>query len=128
MVRNGYDFWFLIQLCCAKDASSVATFKSCAVGIQTMRPEWFLLENVDLDADDMDGNLQLILRILTDLGYKVQVYRLKTSDFGIPQRRIRIFIAGFCENRHPQASFARMTRTLSAMQLRCQYPEAWLMF
>lgn len=110
----------------AKESSSVSTFKCCVLAIQSMTPEWFLLENVDLDADDVEGNLQHILTILTDLSYKVQVYRLKTSDFGIPQRRIRIFIAGFCENRHPQASFTRMTKTLSAMQMRCQPPEACL--
>ncbi len=82
---------------------------------------------MDLDGDDNEGNLQSILKVLSELQYRVQTYCLKSSDFGIPQRRVRIWIVGFHAERNPEASFERMTQTLSTLQIRCQPPVSQFM-
>lgn len=109
-----------------EEASSVATFKACTAAISTLKPEWFVLENVDMDGDDPDGNLTLILRVLENCGYKVQTFRLTAKDFGLPQRRVRIYLVGFDKDRQSQASFQRMEKHLMALRLQCQKPAASL--
>ena len=111
---------------CAQETSSVSTFKSCASTIRVLRPQWFLLENVDLEGDDSEGNLQSIIRVLEAAEYLVQTFRLVASDFGLPQRRVRIYLVGFCKQRRPDISFQRMERHISMMRLKCQLPGACL--
>eukprot|EP00435_Cladocopium_sp_Y103_P032259 s1459_g8.t1 len=110
----------------AAKASSVSTFKCSAAAIRFLRPAWFLLENVDLEGDDSEGNLRSILRVLEAAEYLVQTFRLVATDFGLPQRRVRIYLVGFCQKRHPDISFQRMERHISMMRLKCQSPDACL--
>ena len=63
----------------------MATFRACASAIGVFQPDWFVLENVDMDSDDAESNLAIIVKYLTDLGYEVQVFRTCASDFGLPQ-------------------------------------------
>ena len=58
--------------------------------------------------------------------YLVQTFRLVATDFGLPQRRVRIYLVGFCKNRHPDVSFQRMERHISMMRLKCQLPDSCL--
>ncbi len=62
------------------------------------KPDLFLLENVkQLKGHDRGRTLQRIIDILTDLGYYIQYQILNALDFGLPQKRERIFIVGFRE-------------------------------
>jgi len=71
------------------------------------KPKGFLLENVDglvthdrLNAKDKIGNtLATILDVLEEIGYKVEWKVLNASDFGVPQRRKRIYISGSLINK-----------------------------
>lgn len=102
-----------------EDSSSVVTFRSCVNAIRLTEPDFFVLENVDLsDTDDVDGNLQMIVRFLQDAQYRVRTFRL----FGLPQRRLRIYMCGFHSVRQQQASFQKVERYLSAMRLPKQSP------
>ena len=40
------------------------------------------------------SNLEMILKYLEGLGYAVTVMKLKATDFGLPQRRSRLYFAG----------------------------------
>ena len=99
------------------------TFRGCVSAIRLTEPDFFVLENVDLsDSDDVDGNLQMIVKCLQDSGYRVRTFRLIATDFGLPQRRLRIYICGFHSLRQQQASFQKVERYLSAMRLPKQGP------
>lgn len=62
---------------------------------------WLLLENVRglLTARGPDGQpgsaLQLIRRNLLNAGFQTTVALLNAADFGVPQRRVRLFMLGF---------------------------------
>lgn len=60
------------------------------------KPKSFVLENVkQLRGHNNGQTLKHILKTLTDLGYYVDYKILNALDFGLPQKRERIFIVGF---------------------------------
>ena len=62
------------------------------------RPRAFLLENVKrLTTHDDGRTFQVILERLAQLGYRVYHKVLNSLDFGIPQKRERIYIVGFLD-------------------------------
>jgi DNA (cytosine-5)-methyltransferase 1 len=64
--------------------------------LKTKKPEGFVLENVkQLRGHDGGKTLRTILTTLNDLGYDVQFNVLNALDFGLPQKRERIFIVGW---------------------------------
>ena len=59
------------------------------------RPRYILLENVKgLLSHEKGETFQIMLGILTDLGYRIQWQVLNSKDFGVPQNRERVFIVG----------------------------------
>lgn len=63
-------------------------------------PRAFVLENVKmLVGHDKGRTLQVILRILEELDYTVDFKVLNALDYGLPQKRERIFLVGFREKR-----------------------------
>lgn len=63
------------------------------------KPRAFLLENVkNLTAHDGGKTFKIIREHLQALGYNVYSKILNSLDFGLPQKRERIFIVGFLEN------------------------------
>ena len=63
------------------------------------RPTNFLLENVKgLLSHDSGKTFQTILRVLTDMGYRVEWQVLNSKNHGVPQNRERIFIIGHLGN------------------------------
>lgn len=60
------------------------------------RPRCLLLENVKGLLSHRSGEtFQTILRVLADLGYRVEWQVLNSKHFGVPQNRERIFIIGY---------------------------------
>lgn len=67
--------------------------------LRAKQPHAFLLENVkQLATHDSKRTITVILKTLRDLGYFVHWKVLNALDFGLPQKRERIFIVGFKEN------------------------------
>ena len=63
------------------------------------KPKAFLLENVkNLKSHDGGKTFQIICEHLQKIGYNVHAKILNSLDFGLPQKRERIFIVGFLEN------------------------------
>lgn len=64
--------------------------------LDAKQPKAFVLENVKLLAGHNGGKtLKKILRTLTDLGYYTEYRVLNALNFGLPQKRERIWIVGF---------------------------------
>lgn len=78
-----------------KDARGTLFFDIARI-INAKRPKAFLLENVKQLASHQNGKtLTTILNILKDLGYHVDWRILNALDYGLPQKRERIFIVGY---------------------------------
>lgn len=59
------------------------------------RPKYLLLENVKgLLSHDSGRTYKTILSTLTELGYDIRAMVLNSKNYGVPQNRERVFIAG----------------------------------
>lgn len=90
--------------------------------------EFFTLENVDMDAgnDDSPSNFNIIVQTLESSGkngFIVRVYKLCTKDYGLPQRRVRLFFVGLNKNSQDESSFRDIEKWLTVFQLPCQPPD-----
>lgn len=66
--------------------------------LKEKRPSAFILENVKLLVNHNHGQtLKRILQTLRELGYHVDYRVLNALDFGLPQKRERVFIVGFSD-------------------------------
>lgn len=64
--------------------------------LRDKRPKAFLLENVKNLVSHNHGNtFKVIMQTLDDLDYEVTPMLFKAKDFGVPQNRERIYLAGF---------------------------------
>jgi DNA (cytosine-5)-methyltransferase 1 len=70
------------------------------------KPKAFLLENVaGLLTHDDGKTFQVVLATLSDLGYQIEYKVLNAKDFGVPQKRERIYIIGFNKNKVRNVDF-----------------------
>lgn len=64
--------------------------------IATKKPKAFILENVkQLVGHNKGATLKKIIQTLRELGYYVEYKVLNALDYGLPQKRERVFIVGF---------------------------------
>lgn len=64
--------------------------------LKEKKPKAFVLENVkQLVGHDKGRTMKTIYSVLTDLGYTVEHKVLNALDFGLPQKRERVFIVGY---------------------------------
>ena len=88
-----------------EDARGTLFFEIARI-IEAKQPQAFVLENVKLLAGHNKGaTLARILEVLRSLGYQVDRRIFNALDFGLPQKRERIFIVGFkagCEFQWPK--------------------------
>ena len=69
--------------------------------LEAKLPKTFVLENVkQLVSHNQGKTLERILETLENLGYQVHYKVLNALDFGLPQKRERVFIVGFREPKH----------------------------
>ncbi len=74
--------------------------------IKEKKPTAFLLENVKgLKTHDSGRTWAEIQRSLDELGYTVHASILDASDYGVPQRRERIYIVGFVKGSKAASNF-----------------------
>ena len=70
------------------------------------KPKAFLLENVSgLVTHDKGNTLATIIETLEELNYSVSYQILDSADFGVPQKRQRIYIVGFNKGKIRNAEF-----------------------
>ena len=81
-----------------EDETQGTLFFDVARILKQKRPKAFLLENVkNLVSHDKGHTFQVILKTLRELGYKTVEHKVISSAPWVPQKRERIFIAGFLE-------------------------------
>jgi DNA (cytosine-5)-methyltransferase 1 len=80
-----------------EDARGTLFFEIARI-LEAKKPRAFVLENVKLLAGHNGGKtLARILEVLCGLGYKTDFKIFNALNFGLPQKRERIFIVGFRE-------------------------------
>lgn len=63
--------------------------------IKRMKPKYFLFENVEgLLNHDKGKTIRIILEEFGKLGYEITMDCLNAKDFGVPQKRSRIYCIG----------------------------------
>jgi len=69
--------------------------KNYISALQVIRPKWFLMENVEglLTANQGEYVYEAV-KAFVALGYQVRVEKIYSQEYGIPQRRKRVFIVG----------------------------------
>ena len=78
-----------------EDARGTLFFEIARI-LETKKPQAFVLENVKLLAGHNGGKtLARIMEVLRDLGYQADYRIFNALNFGLPQKRERIFIVGF---------------------------------
>jgi DNA (cytosine-5)-methyltransferase 1 len=83
--------------------------------IEAKKPSAFVLENVKLlIGHDKGKTFSRIISVLTDLGYHVEYRVLNAINFGLPQKRERVFIVG----QKNKSSFVWPTETIPMMPLK----------
>jgi len=66
--------------------------------LESKRPKAFILENVKMLVGHQQGRtLGRIMEVLHEIGYHASYRVLNALDFGVPQKRERVFIVGFKE-------------------------------
>ena len=64
--------------------------------VKEVEPKCFIYENVPGMLSHDGGNTwKVISQIFDSLGYEWKLFKLKATDYGIPQNRTRIFVVGF---------------------------------
>ena len=89
--------------------------------IKEKKPKGFLLENVEglvnhdkKNKNDAIGNtLQVIIKILEDLGYYVNWIVLNAENFGVPQIRKRIYITGSLKSEIKLSNFHKTSKVFN---------------
>jgi DNA (cytosine-5)-methyltransferase 1 len=81
------------------------------------KPNYILLENVDRliksPAKQRGRDFAIILASLADLGYAVEWRVINAADYGMPQRRRRVFIFAFHKNSPIYKKFIDATRWIT---------------
>ena len=109
----------------------MVTFKSTKQTLESVDCRTFLLENVDMEesksSSSDENNLDLIVQQLeqTGGGFWLRVYKVLTRDFGLPQRRIRLFFLGVSKRHYPDFNMDAVTKHLEAFKLQCQNPDSF---
>jgi DNA (cytosine-5)-methyltransferase 1 len=74
-------------------------FYNFAEALKEIRPKMFLAENVKgLVSHDKGRTLQVMIDVFKDVGYHIQYRVLNSIDYGVAQKRQRIFIVGIRED------------------------------
>lgn len=76
------------------------------------RPSYLMLENVDRllksPATQRGRDVAIMLASLSDLGYAVEWRVINAADYGMPQRRRRVFFMGYKKGTQPYRSINEM--------------------
>lgn len=111
----------------SQDSSSNTTFKCVLQVLESIDVAWFILENVDLEIGPQ-SNYDLIMKSLSKCGptYNVTAYQMLATDFGLPQRRLRLYFVGISNKMYPKFQMQKVTDVLDALKLPIQKPAFWI--
>lgn len=105
-----------------RDEASRATAMLVVHYAKLLRPRWLVLENViHMRPWSRYGELK---RNLTDLGYKLHEHVLDSADFGVPQRRRRLFLVGDLSQK-PTANIRKRSGRKKSARSILDPPDVW---
>jgi DNA (cytosine-5)-methyltransferase 1 len=85
------------------------------------KPDYLILENVDRlvksPANQRGRDFAIMLRCLQTLGYHIEWRVINAADYGMPQKRRRVFIVGY----HKDTALGKELSALSPKDLLLQY-------
>nr|DAR47236.1 MAG TPA: Cytosine specific methyltransferase [Caudoviricetes sp.] len=91
--------------------------------LEKYQPKAFLLENVrGLYTHDSGRTFETISKKLHDLGYGIYDLLLNSSDFGVPQNRVRLYILGI-RNDIPQMSLVTHLGAVDSHSYKKEYSQ-----
>jgi len=74
-----------------------ALLKSYVEALKILRPKWFIMENVEGLLTSKGGQyVYEAAKAFIELGYRIRIDKIYAHEYGIPQRRKRVFIIGNC--------------------------------
>jgi DNA (cytosine-5)-methyltransferase 1 len=97
--------------------------------IETYNPECFVMENVKGILSMKNEKNHLVINEIKDiavrLGYRVSIFKLNACDFGVPQKRERVFVVGHKhkEFEQPQPKIKRIISVKDAIHFLEAYDE-----
>lgn len=69
--------------------------KSYVSALETLKPKWFLMENVEGLLTSNKGKYVFeAANAFIDLGYDIRIEKIYSQEYGVPQRRKRVLIVG----------------------------------
>lgn len=69
--------------------------KSYINALSILKPKWFLMENVEgLLTSNKGKYIYEAAKAFIELGYRIRIEKIYAQEYGIPQRRKRVFIIG----------------------------------
>ena len=92
---------------CQKSSTAITFFAGLGY-VKRHHPGVLFLENLDNLSDDAgpgeNSNLDVVVDCLREEGYEVLPIRMRTSDYGLPQDRLRLYIIAFhsCSELFPE--------------------------
>ena len=101
------------------------TFKCVTHVLDSTSCGWFVLENVDIDDESKNSNLSLILQALQNSGpsgFNVRCFKVVSTDFGLPQRRVRLYFVGVSCAIYPNVNMDNVSKHLNLFKLKTQPP------
>lgn len=82
----GLKFW---------DDPRNSLLKQYIYALQTIKPKWFLMENVEgLLTANKSKYIYEAVKAFIECGYQIRVEKIYSQEYGIPQRRKRVLIIG----------------------------------
>jgi DNA (cytosine-5)-methyltransferase 1 len=74
--------------------------------VEKIMPKAVVIENVPNILNFANGAFaKAIVKGLSEIGYNIEVFKINCSDFGVPQKRDRIYIVGFNKKKVRRADF-----------------------
>jgi len=71
--------------------------KSYVRALKTLKPKWFIMENVEGLLTSNKGKYVFeAAGAFIDLGYDIRIEKIYSQEYGVPQRRKRVLIVGNC--------------------------------
>ena len=91
---------------------------------RTLRPEWIVLENVKGLRETAQGYFEKQIRDQFErLDYAAELWALGAADYGVPQKRTRLFFVGRRRGSIPQPPAASSQRPATVRQAIADLPE-----
>lgn len=81
-----------------------------ATYVDYFQPNWFVMENVTgIESIDDGETIELLYDDFQQAGYKVDHATLNAADYGVPQKRRRVFFVGVHEDADNEVQFPEPT-------------------